>query len=276
MRRIPILCWLACVGVAAAGQAGPVVTVTGGQAQGPRTVVEGISKNVARPSAGTGATANQTKSTIPENKGAQPTDSGHPGPSSESLMLVFTFVIAAAAVAQAFIYWRQARLMQHTLLETKRSADAALGAAQIAINSERAWVFLESMRGAHEHAMRHIVRFKNLGRTPAWFDEVGVAYVGSDSEITEVDWSQVVRTRYDQAVITGEATPEFVAKLDVSRYADIAHESTNYFQHVYGVAKYRDIAGQLRETTFCLTFYPDSSGGGQWKKSGPPEANRNT
>jgi hypothetical protein len=196
-------------------------------------------------------------------------------PSPTDWITRLTAVIAAAAVAQVIVYVFQTNYIKRTLQETAKAADAATASAQFVINSERAWVLFEQLKGRPGDMVA--ISFKNHGRTPAWFTEVRAHFVFSDPEVKNIEWDKLQMFPYKQVIVSGESTAEFRLPLDMNRLVqpEIWPPGDSV---VYGMIRYRDIFGQQRETTFCYAYHllSDGSGTGEWKQSGPPEANQNT
>jgi hypothetical protein len=111
----------------------------------------------------------------------QPAGDSRQNSSSERWMLVFTAVIASAAVVQAIIYGKQARLMREALAETKKAADAATNSANTAERalhlSERADILIDQVNGSDGELItggtQITVKLRNCGKSKATDVNIG-------------------------------------------------------------------------------------------------------
>jgi hypothetical protein len=224
----------------------------------------------------------------PHSAAAQPKDNARDSraenqvPSSSEWWSIINGVsVAVFTFALVIVGSLQWRAMRHTLNETRRSVDVLWANTQSLIAGERAWVFLESLEGIsgvmHQHTTTVALRFKNHGRTPAWLSEVGVVFVLQKGEMgTLINSPKIQTVPYTRILVHGESTDKFTAHLDLRSWVEQEVMEQGWIPCVYGFVRYRDIFGQSRETSFCRSFHQSDGLRGEWKESGPPEANRNT
>jgi hypothetical protein len=205
---------------------------------------------------------------------------------STELLAASTFLLFVATGALCVVAVRQWRTMQgheraltqmgtymsQGLAETAKaasaagmSAKAALSTAEGFMNSERAWLIIETSEMDMTQA---VFKFTNYGRTPARLTEIGLTYVvRSSPDIWPVDYSELRGVLCTSHIIA--PTTSTLRYRATIKYADEVTEGGPQFRHVYGIVRYEDIFGRVHATPFYYSWQT-----GAWLLSGPPEANK--
>lgn len=171
---------------------------------------------------------------------------------------VTTVIIAilAACIGIVSLY-----LLREQAKSTEKAAQAAKDSADAVMNSERAWVLVEitgqngKPRLIHGESVNFGVRTwsvtvdiscSNQGRTPAWIVERRISLLPHIQvpEKPPLDSATLIATE-PVTLLVGQ--PAFVTTQIVESKEQIPDEDHRI---LYGVIKYRDIYGRIRQTTF--------------------------
>lgn len=148
------------------------------------------------------------------------------------------------------------------------------------VTSERAWMVTEpcdasippEIKGITT-GVRHVgfsVRFKNMGKTPAFLLEIRYSgkVLSSKEKLPEVPPEYEEREIFKWG---GKGLPllpqDFILKNHVNTWAKepVLIDRGSDILWIYGYIKYRDAFGENRETWFCHRWVPEIEG---WQKSG--------
>lgn len=185
----------------------------------------------------------------------------------------------AAVVGIAFIIW--------TLFFTKRAADGALKAANVAESALRdlevPFIYPVITTSDITHQINRVSRalgeekafghpsakFKltNFGRTPAWLQYVSASFEHL-TMMHEKPRLDVYADYVVDAVLASNSatTKEFSKKVGnpISEEAAESIKATNSWLFLYGEVKYADIFGDDWLQPFCLAWHPDRKGFLPW------------
>jgi len=206
-------------------------------------------------------------------------------------------LILAAIVVQALIYYvqwavmaMQSKLMAESLVETRKSADAANRAAEAALNANRAWVLVEKISApdmfseVNTQVRNEIAavflgfQFKVFGRTPCRVIESRFRFRlvpgrrrGAIKEpdlpeprdygqpVTILDNPEMSKTIFPDEEFTGtvsleEDAMELFRSTNLKFWADV--QQREQFICAYGFIKYQDAfdGAAIRETNFCYVY----------------------
>jgi hypothetical protein len=169
---------------------------------------------------------------------------------------IATIIIAGLAV---FIGIGSLYLLREQAKSTEKAAQAAKDSADAVMNSERAWVLVEITGQNGKPSLIQSVNFgvrtwsvavdiscSNQGRTPAWIVERRIALLPSIPvpEKPPLDSANLIETE-PITLLVGQSP--FVTTQIVPSNEQITDEEHRI---LYGVIKYRDIYGKVRQTTF--------------------------
>ncbi len=143
----------------------------------------------------------------------------------------------------------------------KKQADIALSNTNALMSSERAWVIVDLgwPNGAEQGTLGTSVSFgveswsvfvvitcRNQGRTPAWIVErrMGLLSTPDIPDMPPLDSAKILQTQRETLLVGG---PEYSNTEIVETKKQIVDEEGRI---VFGVVKYLDIYGKIRETTF--------------------------
>lgn len=168
------------------------------------------------------------------------------------MMLVFTGVVAAAAVVQVIAVFMQYGAMQSTLTETRKSADAAKNSADAAIHAvdaERA--YLTATEGTAqtpilgtETLIDVFLKIENFGRTPVFRARVAMAVAhkipGDHPDYSRLEW-------FWHIFSIGANQPVTIPYHDLNLEGDRVRG-----RWIYGLIRYEDITGAPRSSGFAF------------------------
>jgi hypothetical protein len=176
-----------------------------------------------------------------------------------------------------------------------KQANAARLNADAIINSERAWILLESIKPENFTSDIRIttrsmtiplsVHFKNYGKTPAWVVESGCKFVRTNTDDFQgpLDYGNP-QPGGDYAIAPNDKPfPMFPAgDSPTVTLSDVIHVQNGKLSLVlYGVIRYKDSFVKknqpIRETYFCVHLLIAATGmADRWQLAGPEGANRCT
>jgi hypothetical protein len=194
---------------------------------------------------------------------------------SEWWMIGFTSLLFFVACVQAGLFWWQLGLRKDGMKDTSLAANAAKASAEIAINSERAWLITELMfeRAFHDLAKQGapvkskvLIKIKNAGRCPAEIEKVqAVAFLlPSSEEFFESPRYDETNKLFEIAAVPGEiievgATRHLLCPiigaslLGTVDLSDIDRGRQRLY--CYGRIDYKDISKVERVTQFGYYYY---------------------
>jgi hypothetical protein len=187
---------------------------------------------------------------------------------------VFTVVLAVIAAIQAGLFYWQLGLLKESLIDAKAAADAARDAANaamqsadIATNSERAWVVTDAtfssdwpdlMKKGAPDKSKVILKIKNAGRSPAELEQVEIlafVYPANDDFPNEPVYGdgskgslgldlmpgEIIQAGEDRVMICSIQNFEILEDVEIGR---LRRRETRLY--CYGRLNYKDISGSLR------------------------------
>ena len=172
------------------------------------------------------------------------------------------------------------------------AANAALLNARAVIDSERAWLLpailveprnlLEVAHDNYPNSIEIAVRFRNVGRTPAWVTGwYCTTLVTSNERVTPFDYGEGHSSlNQGEAMAAGSRENLYAdfAVTELSTIADIRRGRS--YLYVYGFLTYRDVFNQTHHTYFSRRYSRRQTAPGAteegWMVIGPQGANSNT
>jgi len=172
------------------------------------------------------------------------------------------------------------------------AADAALLNARAFINSERAWLLpailveprnlLEMAHDNYPNSIEIAVRFRNVGRTPAWVTGWYCTTIITPNErVTPFEYGEGHSSLNQGEPMAARSSDNLYVDFAVSELSIITdiRQGRNYF-YVYGFLTYRDIFNETHQSYFSRRYSRRQIAPGEfeegWMVIGPEGANRNT
>lgn len=206
----------------------------------------------------------------------------------------FTLLLAVIAIGQVILFGIQLWIMRSSLKDSKtaavaagKAADAAQRSADIATNTERAWLTAEvtfasnlpdiAKQGGPERSAM-IVEFENAGRSPAEIVRTQVVsfVYPANWDLPETPTYGDLEEMFEVHAMPGEIIPAGEKRMILSPIQQIAlmspEEKTEVMNgtkklYCYGRIEYKDLSGTQRTTQFGFFFYVRAS-----KSDNRPEA----
>jgi hypothetical protein len=217
------------------------------------------------------------------------------------ITLCINSILACVGAAGVFAAWRglpgifrQAKATEDAANAAKESAEATLKQVNIAINADRAWVFVSvahwefTEEDEGDGILYHVkvtIELENFGKTPAFLisAQCGASFAKSFAKVDD----ESILSSFDDAYQVGdverlplppgkqvkvvEATS--ADSLDKAEWQKFVNVGGYWYRPpiAYGVIRYRDAYGNERTTKFCLARWKDGA-----RIVGPPGVNSYT
>jgi hypothetical protein len=218
---------------------------------------------------------NSQPKALAEHSAAGSTENAASKYPSEWWMVGLTSLIVIVAAIQASFFWHQLRLIEKGMVDSTKAADAATRSAEVAADSERAWIItkvefssglpdIAGQGGPVTSAM--VVSLENAGRSPAEIKiaRVVTALVSSDDELPEQPFYGDPNEMYEVSAMGGEIIParekiqmfcpiQNIPLLTQSQKLEIKRGLKTLY--CYGKVIYKDLSGRVRTTQFGYSFY---------------------
>lgn len=184
------------------------------------------------------------------------------------VMVALTVALIYVGGTQAYIYWRQASLMQETLKATQDSSDAAKRSADAVMALEQPRIVLSVVSAlldasenwdTDQRVIRITYKLTNYGRTPAWVRrcEIGVVNMHDPRAATAVGATAhtFAYGPVDGSLIAPGASEEATLPPQAVTVTEQNNKTYSMDALMHGTIDYTDVFGEKRSTTFAWMLH---------------------